>query len=137
MNASSAPPVSTRPLVLVIDDEEMVREAVSDILELAEIETLTATGGAEGLLLYHAYQDRIGLVILDMRMPGMSGPETFEQLVAIDPDVRIVLSSGYNEADMTTFLATRQPVGFLQKPYDLKRLIQTVTEALDSAESDA
>lgn len=117
-------------LLLVIDDERAVREAVADILELENIGALTAANGDEGIELYKAHANEIDLVLLDLSMPGKSGRETFEALQAFDPNVRIMLSSGYSEADATRGFASPPLVDFLQKPYRLNTFVQRLQKFL-------
>jgi DNA-binding NtrC family response regulator len=117
-------------LVLVIDDERAVREAVADILELEGIGALTAANGDEGIALYQAHASEIELVLLDLSMPGKSGRDTFAALQEFDPDVNIMLSSGYSEADATQGLASPPLVGFLQKPYRLDTFVQRLQKFL-------
>ena len=117
-------------LVLVIDDEAPVREAVSDILEMEGIRVLTAANGDAGIALYQAQSEAIDVVLLDLSMPGKSGHETFEALKAIDPNVRILLSSGYSEADATRGFTSPPLVGFLQKPYRLDTFLQRLKKHL-------
>ena len=107
-------------LVLVIDDEAPVREAITDILDLEEIGVITADNGDTGIALYKARASEIDLVLLDLSMPGKSGRETFAELAEFDPNVRILLSSGYTEADITKDFDSPSLVGFLQKPYRLE-----------------
>ena len=117
-------------LVLVIDDEAPVREAVTDILEMEGINVVTAANGDAGIAVYRAQPDAIDLVLLDLSMPGKSGHETFEALQAIDPNVRILLSSGYSEADATRGFSSPPLVGFVQKPYRLDSFVQVVKKFL-------
>ena len=121
--------VETQPkLVLVIDDEFAVLDAVTDILALAEIETITASNGRQGLTLYSERHAEIDLVLLDLTMPGLSGYETLAQLRQIKSEVRVILSSGYNQIDVTDRLNDPGRVGFLQKPYDADKLINVVRQ---------
>jgi DNA-binding NtrC family response regulator len=119
-------PVATQGLVLVIDDEEPVREAVMDILEIQGIMVITARDGRAGLTLYRERQADVGLVLLDLSMPGLSGEETFHELRRINPSVSIILSSGYQQSEVTRRFAGQGLVGFLQKPYDVDTLIREV-----------
>ncbi len=118
-------------LVLVIDDEKHVREAVADILSLEDIEVLTAPDGQSGLALYLARQVDIGLVLLDLSMPGWSGEQTMRELRKVNPHVRIILSSGYNETEATQRFAGKSLTGFLQKPYSVEKLLQVVKNYQD------
>lgn len=119
------------PLVLVIDDEEAVRETVSDILEFEGLRVVTAVDGESGIELYKAWLGEVSLVLLDLSMPGMNGAETFQELKKIDKHARIILSSGYDEAEATRYFVGQGLVGFLQKPYNMRFLIQKVREYLE------
>lgn len=124
-----APVYNTKLQVLVIDDEAPIREVVADILTAEGITVLTATGGEEGIALYQQ-QPNIGLVVLDMKMPGMSGEETFRRLRAIDPAIQVILSSGYTETEIHHDFHRADIVAFLQKPYDIDQLLKYVHDAL-------
>jgi len=115
-----------RKLILVIDDEASVREAVTDILELEGLQVLTASDGAAGVALYRERQADISLVLLDLSMPGLSGEETCRELRKINPDVRVVLSSGYNQVEATQDFTGLGLAGFIQKPYDAATLIKEI-----------
>ncbi len=117
--------------ILVIDDEEAVREAVSDILDLESLAVLKASDGEAGIKLYAQQQDEIALVILDLTMPGLSGKETLHRLKEIDPGVQVLLSSGYTKEEVAGLVADVSGAGFLQKPYTALQLIDTVNQLLD------
>jgi signal transduction histidine kinase/ActR/RegA family two-component response regulator len=127
-------PVSAR-LVLVIDDEEPVREAVSDILREEGIETLQAEDGRSGLELYQAHLLEIGLVILDLSMPGMSGQETFRELRQLNSAVPVLLSSGYSREEVARSFGDEGAASFLQKPYSIADLIRKVQELMPPADT--
>jgi signal transduction histidine kinase/ActR/RegA family two-component response regulator len=127
-------PVSAR-LVLVIDDEEPVREAVSDILREEGIETLQAEDGRSGLELYQAHLLEIGLVILDLSMPGMSGQETFRELRQLNSVVPVLLSSGYSREEVARSFGDEGAASFLQKPYSIADLIRKVQELMPPADT--
>ncbi len=120
----------TKGLILIIDDEVPVREAVTDIMALEDIEVISASGGAEGVALYRERQVDIGLVLLDLSMPGMNGAETFRQLRRINPDVRVILSSGYNQIEATRRFTGKGLAAFIQKPYTVSELIIAVKQHL-------
>jgi PAS domain S-box-containing protein len=112
--------------VLVIDDEAPVREAVVDILEMMGVEVLTAANGRLGIEQYRQHTADISLVLLDMQMPELSGPETYLALHQINPEVRVVISSGYGEAEASRLFAVDGTLTFLQKPYSVERLMEIV-----------
>lgn len=121
----------TRPVVLVVDDEQAIREAVRDILELVNADTLLAANGHEGLALYQANHERIRLIILDLRMPIMSGVETYHALRAHGATVPIVLSSGYDDKISGIDFDADAQLSLLRKPYALDALLATVESAID------
>lgn len=115
----------SKATILVIDDEPAVREAVTDILELENCRVLTAKSGEEGLDLYRE-EEEIHLVILDLSMPQMGGEETLHRLQKMDPNVVVLLSSGYSENELSNRFDKYNVAGFLQKPYNAMHLIETV-----------
>jgi len=120
----------TRGVVLVIDDEEPVREAVTDILEMDGLRVITAANGAAGIDVYRQRAAEIDVVLLDLSMPGLSGEQTFAGLRQIDPAVRVVLSSGYHQTEATRRFEGQGLIGFIQKPYDAATLIREVRRHL-------
>jgi CheY-like chemotaxis protein len=120
-------------LVLVIDDEEPVREAVCDILEIEAIEVITAADGLEGIKLFEQNHGEIDLVLLDLSMPGLGGVETFSRLRKIDATVPVLMSSGYNQKEVDSQFSGEQPAGFLQKPYSADILVDIVMRQLKPA----
>ena len=127
---AAAPAGASPGLVLVIDDEAPVREAVADILEIEGVQVVGAATGAAGIDLYRDRAAEIGLVLLDLSMPGMTGDETLRRLREISPDIRVILSSGYSEAEATRRFTGLGLVGFIQKPYDAASLVAVVREHL-------
>jgi len=117
-------------LILVIDDEEPVRGAVTDILELEGLAVLSAPDGLTGIDLYRARQANIDLIVLDLSMPGLTGEETFRELRQINPQARIMLSSGYSHDEVASRFAGQREVAFIQKPYDATQLVTEVKRQL-------
>ena len=116
--------------ILVVDDEESVRAVAQLILERSGFAVLTAVDGREALDVFRAHRDEIALVLLDLTMPHLSGEETLQELRRISADVRVILSSGYNEQEVAGRDAGKSPVRFIQKPYSPSALIEKVREAL-------
>lgn len=119
-------------LVLVIEDDDSVREAAEDILELQGIQVLSAGDGSAGLTLYQEQMEDIDLVLLDLTLPGMSGEETLRELKRMNPDVRVLLCSGYGLNEVASHLIDNGTVAFLQKPYDGDKLVEALSRQLDS-----
>jgi PAS domain S-box-containing protein len=118
-------------LILVIDDEEPVRLAVTDILGDSGLAVITAADGESGVALYRERQAGIQLVLLDLSMPGQSGEETFQQLRALNPQARVILSSGYNQVEVARRFAGSKYSGFIQKPYDDVTLVDAIKRYLE------
>ncbi len=114
--------------VLIIDDEPSVREAAADILEEAGIKILVAADGQAGLALYKENTAVVDLILLDLTMPGLNGEETLHALRQITPNLRIVLSSGYNQIDLSQRLLEQRHTSFLPKPYTAAALIHALQE---------
>jgi two-component system cell cycle sensor histidine kinase/response regulator CckA len=119
-----------RGLVLVVDDEEPVREVTCEVLESLGYEVLQAEGGRRACELFGAQRARIDLVLLDMSMPEMNGEQTLHELRAIRPDVRIVLMTGYAEDDVQLRFEPDQLAGFLAKPFAKRELGEVIERAM-------
>jgi len=116
--------------VLLVDDEESVRNMATLMLENLGFRVLIAHHGRQALELYRQQGDQIDLVLLDYIMPKMNGHEVFSELISINPDVRVVLTSGYTEIKATAAFKHTDLYGFLQKPYDFGILNKVVNKAI-------
>ena len=119
--------------VLLVDDEAMIMQVGKGILEALGYKVLTATSGKEALEVYQANRDAIAITILDMVMPGLGGGETYDALKSMNPDVKVLLSSGYSSAGQATEILQRGCNGFLQKPFNIGALSEKIREILDSS----
>ncbi len=137
--AAAAPPPAARKVprakggpasVLVVDDDEAARRVTARILEGEGYRVLTAGDGVDALEIYRKRGAEVGLVLLDLTMPGLGGAEVFAELRRIRPSVRVVLMSGFDEVDVSARFAAGALVGFLHKPYRVEELIARVREAL-------
>jgi PAS domain S-box-containing protein len=117
-------------LVLVVDDEAMVRAVAKQALERHGYTVLLAENGAAGLELFRAEADRLRCVVLDLTMPVMSGEETLERMKQLRPVVPILLSSGFNESQAVERFQGKGLSGFLQKPYQAAGLVERVRMAI-------
>jgi CheY-like chemotaxis protein len=117
-------------VVLVVDDEQVVRELARVALERQGITVLTAENGQEALEVFSQCADRVSLVLLDLTMPVMGGEEALRRLREIRPDIPIVLSSGYSETDALRLFAGKGLAGFVQKPYSASRLVDALNTIL-------
>ncbi|MGD9085049.1 MAG: PAS domain S-box protein [Desulfobacterales bacterium] len=118
--------------ILLVDDEEMVADIGKDLLEKLGYRVLVASGGTEAIKLFQRHRDQIELVILDMIMPDMSGGETFSRMRAIKPDAKILLSSGYSLDRRASAIMKQGCNGFIQKPFNLKKISHKIREILDN-----
>jgi len=114
--------------VLVVDDEETIREVATMMLEDIGFSVLTAENGLDALAVYGSHQQEITGVLMDMTMPKMDGKECFRELRRINADVKVILSSGYNEQDATSRFVGQGLSGFIQKPYSPEALLAIVKE---------
>ena len=118
-------------VILIVDDEAMIRNSVRRLLEKMGYVVLTASSGKEALEILSEKKSEIALVILDLIMPEMDGTETFYALRNIDADVRILLSSGYSKDSKVEKLLKGGATGFVPKPFDLKGLSDSITKAFE------
>lgn len=118
--------------ILIVDDEQPVLEAASEMLNILGYRALQASTGEEALSIYREKRDTIDLVILDMIMPVMGGSQVLKALREINPDVRIILSSGYVMQGNAVKVIEYEYSSFMQKPYSITDLSRIVHEALSS-----
>jgi len=117
--------------VLFVDDEEMIIDVSKEMLKTLGYEVLTARNGREAIEVYKENRDRIDIVIMDMIMPEMGGGEAYDRLKEINPDIKVLLSSGYSINGQAKEILERGCNGFVQKPYSIKDLSRTIREVLD------
>ena len=118
--------------VLLVDDEKTVRELTQHMLERLGFAVLTAADGREAVEVFREHTDDVACVILDLTMPRMDGEAAFRKLRRIQRDVRVIMSSGYNEQEVAQRFAGKGLAGFLQKPYQLSTLAERLRAALGS-----
>ncbi|MBN8611332.1 MAG: PAS domain S-box protein [Deltaproteobacteria bacterium] len=119
--------------VLVVDDEDDVRRVMCRVLTRRGVEVIEANDGPSAVDAFRAHRGEIDVVVLDYTMPGMSGAEVLTRLQAIDPDVRVVLASGYSEGDVTRLFEAGGIRGFVSKPFTAETLVERVLAALSPA----
>jgi len=116
--------------LLIVDDEESVRTVVKMILSEFGFTVLTAADGLQAIELFRSAHRDIAAVILDLTMPHLNGMETFQELRKINPEVKVILSSGYNEAESVSHFTQEGLAGFLQKPYHAAILLEKLREII-------
>jgi PAS domain S-box-containing protein len=112
--------------VLLVDDEETVRAIGSEMLRELGFQVITAEDGRQGLDVYTAHPE-VAFVILDLTMPHMDGEQCFRELRQVRPDVKVIMSSGYNEYEVSQKFAGKGLAGFIQKPYKLSVLQNVIS----------
>jgi len=112
--------------VLLVDDEETIRAIGSDMFRELGFDVITAADGCEAVELFKQQQEHIVFVVLDLTMPHMNGEDAFRELRRIDPTVKVIISSGYNEQEVTQKFVGKGLAGFIQKPYKLSTLMDVV-----------
>jgi len=117
--------------ILVVDDDEGVLELARETLRRCGLRTLTAVDGRSGVEAFAENPGSIDAVLLDRTMPGLTGEEVVAELRKIDPNVRIVLASGYSEERASVDFHSNDLAGFLQKPFVPEELVARIREALE------
>jgi PAS domain S-box-containing protein len=123
-------PLTGEGTVLIVDDEPHVRAATARILEFYGFKTISAKNGREAVELFREHDRAIRVVLLDLTMPVLGGEEALAQIRTIRGDVRVILSSGYDEREARSRLRTDERVTFLQKPFTAGELTARIREAL-------
>ena len=116
--------------ILLVEDEEVIVELGRDLLEALGYRVLTARDGREAIEIYKDNKDRIDLVILDMVMPRMGGGKAYDKMKEIDPNVKVLLSSGYSMDNEAKEILARGCDAFIQKPFGIEGLSQKIKEVL-------
>lgn len=122
-------PMAGSGTILLIDDEQIIRAASRAMLQGLGYRVLTARDGAEGLQVFARNRQEVDLVILDMIMPKMGGMECFHRLKALDPEVRVLLASGFSQPGDLASILEGGAQGFLKKPYNMLGLSKAVSLA--------
>jgi len=120
--------------ILIVEDEQMLRELAREILQDAGYQTLEAASGREALAVWRQHDGKIDLLLTDMVMPeGVSGMELAERLITETPALKVVFMSGYTSEDVSSELLQRTRASFIQKPYGTAELTKIVRDCLDKS----
>ena len=117
--------------ILFVDDEDIIIRVGKDMIESLGHEVLTAKNGKEAIEIYKKNIDKIDMVMLDIIMPVMDGGETYDKLKEINPDIKVLLSSGYGINGQATEILDRGCNGFIQKPFNMRALSKKIRDILD------
>lgn len=118
--------------ILLVDDEELIVNVDKEILEALGYKVYLARSGKEAIETYKEKQDKIDMVILDMIMPEMDGGEAYDILKKINPDIKVLLSSGYSIDGQATEILERGCNDFIHKPFKIEQLSQKIKALLDN-----
>ena len=121
---------SGKGTVLLVDDDAMILEIGSKLLERLGYQVITAASGPQAIQFYQAHVSEIDLVILDIAMPEMDGEATYEELKRIDPDIRVIVASGYPIDGKAASILKKGGKDFIQKPFSPKVLAEKIDKAL-------
>jgi CheY-like chemotaxis protein len=121
------------PCILIVDDEPMVLIMSSRLLESVGYETMHASSGEEALEVFQKHPGAIHAVLLDLTLPMMDGAETLKRLHQIQPDLPVIISSGYESEEIEGRFKDASPQQIIQKPYLLENLREVIERALNSA----
>ena len=118
--------------VLLVDDEEIVIGVGKQMLERLGYRVVTAKNGQEAVDFHSNNPDSVDLVLLDMIMPGIEAGDTYDQLKAVNPAIKVILSSGYSLDQKATEILNRGCNGFIQKPFNMKNLQEKIDEVISN-----
>lgn len=124
--------VTGKETILIVDDEEIVMDVTRELIEIMGYRVFTAGSGREGVDLYRQRGREIDLVILDMIMPGMGGSEVFDRIREMNPEARILLSTGFSLSNQAQEIMDKGCNGFIQKPFQPGELSLKIRQILDS-----
>lgn len=116
--------------ILIVDDDEALRDILKMMLEYLGYDILTAVDGLDCLKVYQAHQEKIELVLLDMTMPGMDGEEAFIELHKINPDIQVIITTGCTEEVVREKFKDFSVSGFVHKPFKMEFLDEQISALL-------
>jgi len=117
--------------VLLVDDEDVIREVGKDMLDAMGYQVLLASDGRDAIEIYRHNQDQVYLVLLDMIMPRLSGQQVYKRLKELNPNVKVLLSSGYSLDSEAAEIMAQGCNGFIQKPFDINSLSRAIRKILE------
>lgn len=125
----------SRQTILIVDDEEGIRNLLGKFLERAGYDVLKAADGEEGIEVYRENADRLACSLVDVSMPGMDGIETCRRMRAIDPDGLLFVCSGMMDEQIRAFCEDCEgaPIHYVSKPFEFAVLVQKIRKAVGTA----
>jgi CheY-like chemotaxis protein len=125
-------PHGPKELIMIVDDEDFVRLLAQRVLTDEGYRVIKAKDGFECLKIFKKLGSQVNLIILDFTMPIMDGSEVFEELRGLDPNVAVMLSSGFTEHQKLRWMLAKGLRGFIPKPYTQEKLLLQIRSALDA-----
>lgn len=116
--------------VLIVDDEEYLRQILVDVMDINEIESIAVDEGQKALEIYAKEQNQIGLVLLDLILPKETGLETYKNLCKINPKVKVIFMSGLGDRDSINTFPDNEEFDFLKKPFSMDEVTEKVVLSL-------
>ena len=117
-------------VILLVDDEETIIDVCTQMLQRLGYHVLEALNGQGAIDIFEKEKDVIDVVLLDMRMPGMNGATVYNRLIQIQPDVKVILFSGFFENQQIRKILKNENVDLIQKPVSLKQVSQKLENML-------
>jgi two-component system, cell cycle sensor histidine kinase and response regulator CckA len=124
--------VGKKEMIMLVEDDQMLLELLKSVFEEDGYRVVTAVDGEKAIELFRQKKTEIGVVLTDMGLPKLGGWEMFEKLREIDPDVKVILASGFVDQEMRTELINKGAKDFVQKPYVPDKILRLIREVLDS-----
>jgi two-component system cell cycle sensor histidine kinase/response regulator CckA len=118
--------------VLIVENEPFVLNAMEEILATVGFTSICVYDGTRGIAAYKERSAEIDLVILDMNLPGVAGPEVYQAMQRVNPQVKVIVSSGYDEFEVIERFGNHQAMQILKKPFNAQMLIDKVQTVLSS-----
>jgi len=125
-----------RELIMIVDDEDFVTMLAQRVLTDEGYRVVTARDGFQAIELYRKLREQIELIILDFTMPVMDGSDVFHELLLINPQVPVVLSSGFAEQERLRAMLANGMRGFIPKPYTQQKLLTQIRATLDALQAE-
>lgn len=118
--------------ILIVENEPFVLDAMEEILASGGFKSIGVRDGNRGVATYQEHSSEIDVVILDMNLPGMGGPEVYQLMQRVNPNVKVIVSSGYDEYDVIERFGATRPASILKKPFNAQMLLDRVQFVLSS-----
>ena len=119
-----------RKKVLIVDDEEYLRQILVDVMDINEIDSIAVDEGQKALEIYRKEKNDIGLVLLDLILPKETGIATYKSLYEINPEVKVIFMSGLGERDSIQSIPNYGEFEFLKKPFSMDEVTKKVFMSL-------